>query len=401
MAKTIATQSGDANKPAFESDRRAGVVSVSIGGQELSELGYHKLLTGARIDLTDDKADYAEVTLSNLGPLITDSAIVRESNYMEVSVGYPTSGVIAATSVVVRRPVFSFKNPKTITLAGLGEESVLMRTKERRVYKGKTYAQIAKAIADKWQIEAATDETDIVLPQVIQSSETDYEFLNRIARKCGRIPYIEDHKLYFVVPGGPTGEVAIVLDDPEVYSVEVKIEGEGKAAVFASSTIDPLTGETINVVSKDLSDGLLGVEASGNIIGVDDLAARRIQYITCSGGSLTPEEAQNIVEDKANRSKFVVVAHVKMLGRQWMKPKQLVVISGIGRFEGAYMIKRVRHVVKPGGEYTAEFWAVRGWTYPVGEAAPVEPTAQTSGGSLDGGQADATNRSSSAGSASF
>jgi len=401
MGETVAAQGSEANKPAFESDRRAGMASVIIGGRELSEFGYHKLLTEVRVDLTDDKADYAEVVLRNVGPLITDSAIIRESNYMEVSVGYPTSGLVTTTSVVVRRPLFSFKNPKTITLAGLGEESVLMRIKERRVYKGKTYAQIAEAVAERWQMRSFVDETDIVLPQVVQSNETDYEFLNRIARKCGRTVYVDDHRLCFAVPGGATGEVAIMLDDPEVYSVEVRIEGEGKACIFASSTPNPLTGEVINVVSDDLSDGILGVEASANILGVDDLAARRIQYVICTGGTLTPEEAQNIVEDKTNRSKFVVVAHVKMLGRQWMKPKQLVVISGIGRFEGAYMIKRVLHTVKPGGDYTVEFWAARGWSYPVGETAPIDQKAQTSGGSLDGGQTDVTDRSSSAGSATF
>ena len=401
MAKAIATRGGEVSQAIFESDRRSGMASVRIGKTELSDLGYHELLTDVRVDLTDDKADYASVTLRNVGALITDSAIIREGNYMEVSVGYPTSGLLVAASVVVRRPTFGFKNPATITLAGLGEESALMRVKERRVYKGKTYSQIAEAVAERWQMSSFADETDIVLPQVIQSDETDYEFLSRLARKCGRLVHVNDNRLYFIIPGGPTEEIAILLDDPDVLRAEVKIEGEGKACTFASSTPDPLTGEVVSVVSGDLSDGILGVESSANVFGLDDLVARRVQHVICTGGTLTPEEAMNIVEDKANRSKFVVIAHVKMVGRQWMRPKQFVAISGIGRFEGAYMIKRVLHVIKPGGDYTVEFWAVRGWSYPVGEAAPIDHKAQTSGGSLDGGQADVTDRSSSAGSATF
>lgn len=395
MAKTAATRSSEVSKPVLEADKRVAMASVEIGGRDLAEFGYHALLAEVRVDLADDKADYVEVILRNPGPLVTDSAIIRESNFMQVAIGYPTSvdGIIATTSVAVRRPSFSFKNPMTITLAGLGEESVLMRVKERRTYNGKTYAQIAEAVAARWQMGSMVDETDLILPQVIQSNETDYEFLNRIARKCGRTVSVEDHNLNFVVGGGAKIEVGIILDSPEVYNIDIKIEGEGKACIFASSTPDPLTGEVIGVSPGDLPDGIIDVEPAAGTLGVDDLAARRINYITCFGGTLTKEEAKNIVEDRSNRSKYVVVAHVKMQGKQWMRPKQAVVISGVGRFEGAYMIKRVLHTVKPGGEYKSEFWAVRGWTYPVGEAAAIDPQAQTSGGSLDGGQADVTARS--------
>jgi phage protein D len=395
MPVTQATRECEAALTWINADKRSPTSLVYISDTNLHTSGHAKLIRRIRIELNADAANFGEIEFRSVGPSFIDDPLFLEGRFVEVYIGYMTSHVEFQTRFINRVPKIRYTDPKTLTISGLSEEVLLMRTKRRRIFKGATYAEIAKYIATSYYNYSGSglsiDATETVLPSVSQVNESDYEFLQRIARRCGRELVITGEQFSFIQPKERINALPIDLQDNEVAEVDITVLGEGKAVALSSTATDPLTGNIIWGISNRVVDGVVDREDGEGFLTVDDLASVRTKFVDSFSSFPTQAEVNRIVDDATNRSKYIVTAHVRMAGRSGLKPNQYVFVTGIGRYEGPFLTKKVIHEVV-GNVYTTELIAVRGWSYPTSTATTIGD-AQTTGGQADEGKTDVTSSS--------
>ena len=223
-----------------------------------------------------------------------------------------------------------------------------MNTDKTRTWGEVTGTYIAKKIAGEYGFRAILSTTNWVLPYEVQSNESDFHFLNRIADKVGYRFWVSGGTLYFIDP--------IVI-----------LQGSGGQAVpqyYLDKSV--LYLDTIRNFNLSIGDNIPGgAQTVRTIYGIDETtgqpfhlkasnatATSNITQITSEWPVTSRNEAQNIVDAWQGRSQFWLAATAELYGTTYVYPGKLIYLSGNqlnNEAWGYWIVSSADHVLKTSG----------------------------------------------------
>lgn len=199
-----------------------------------------------------------------------------------------------------------------------------MNTDKTRTWGQVTGTYIAKKIASEYGFRAILSQTNWVLPYEVQSNESDFHFLNRIADKVGYRFWVSGGTLYFIDP--------IVI-----------LQGSGNQAVpYYYMDKSFLYLDTVRNFNMTLGDNIPGgAQTVRTIYGIDEAtgqpfhlkasnatATTNVTQITSEWPVISRHEAQNLVDAWQGRSQFWLAATAELYGTSYVYPGKLIYLSG-------------------------------------------------------------------------
>ena len=221
--------------------------------------------------------------------------------------------------------------------------SYAMRSRRTEVYNNKTIVQIAKEFADKYNFTVSVPNDPYVYPRLVQSGESDWEFLVKVAEMSGYRVLMRGVHIDIWDPFATFGRIATT----PLYAMSgnegslnaasgqvIKFHGiVGAVTPFSAKvpdTIHALVGGDIATLSLDVSTGLGSAVQS---IFADEVASNA-DSIEMAKATLTGR----------SRQKFPYTAHVDVVGDPSISPGMLVRIDRYNSaLDGIWLVKAVRH----------------------------------------------------------
>lgn len=223
-----------------------------------------------------------------------------------------------------------------------------MNTDKTRTWGQVTGTYIAKKIASEYGFRSVLSSTTWVLPYEVQSNESDFHFMNRIADKTGYRFWVSGGTLYFIDPivvlegSGSQGVPKFYMDKSHLYLDTMRD--------FDMSLGDNIPGGTQSVRQ------IYGInEATGQpfLVKASNAAVTtNINQITSEWPVSSVNEAQNLVNAWQGRSQFWLAATAEFYGTSYVYPGKLVYLSGNqlnNEAWGYWIVSSADHVLMTSG----------------------------------------------------
>jgi len=293
--------------------------------------------------------------------------VMHQSRYLlgkEITINYHQYGKIQQSFFGIIDDVKDKRNGTgygDIVLKGKSPTLLLHNGKKHRSFTGKTLKQIVEIINERQQSYAKVHVCDWhnakgkILPFVVQYNESDYEFLQRLAKIHGEYFYYNGEKLIFGNDVQPTVEIG---EGNELDALDLRIQL--KPQFFDYRSYDDASAENIDKSTDSV--GRFSFQDKGNMMQVVALnQAEKVftekpkAYFEGIGvGTRTNHELEEAV--KKEREKRQNVMTVKGRSRNpSLKIGSHAELSDInGKAMETYRILEIKHYHEP-GEYYNEF----------------------------------------------
>ncbi len=288
----------------------------------------------------------------------SDSPLFAVGNQMEIWLGYVGDlHKVMLAEITSLEPVFTTDQPPLLMVRGYDLRHRLARGRKTRTFAKMKDSAIASQIAREAGLGTQVDDTKVTHEYVIQSNQSDWEFLQRRASLIGYEIYVREKVLYFRWPPSaaqPADKLSLGEDitefSPRLTSLtqasEVAVRGwsvkEKKAVVGTMRTAPDPGGRPSGSATARRAFGAASVAILGqparNLAEADSIAQGQFAAM-----------ASTYVEGD-------VVAH----GRPQLQAGTVVDIAGAGQaFSGPYYITSVTHMVTPEHGYHTSFTVQR------------------------------------------
>lgn len=363
---------------------------------------------------------------------LLDSTLIEKDSVLAVRWGYAATGQFAPwTRVVQLQPSVEFGMDVSISLNGQGFGWVAQRTSTDMTWDAKTPQQVVEEIAEKYNLdvvgpdgEALADVTEqfkTARKTIVQHGFNDWQFMRVLCLECGVEMWIEGERLYLAplstlasrapartfvyIPGaqrgdglkgvrGTFGNGVYPLSEFRIRTPSLWLPGAARGQ--AGGDIREDTKEPFDFQAT-LDQSLVPVSGPKVPTPMDP---GRVGAASESGDSPAPPTDRNYVEVRQESGKIVhpntrlegsAEAHQAELDRRNLPNitaeattpgipsihpgEQVLVRTGVRRFDGTYMITKVTHTIGNGGYDTNYELAKAG--YPDLAPMPTHPGAQS------------------------
>lgn len=325
------------------------------------------LLTDAYVDDSQRLPDMFVLRFRDIGRTVVDKSGATIGAQVTISV--QTGDVQAAVPLMageVTAIEAEFDSAGTFTLIrGYDPAHRLFHGRQTAAYTQVTASDIVTTVAQRAGLTAGRiGATSTVYDQVSQGGQTDWEFLQSLAREEGRELTVRDGQVNFLPPeqassapspGGPGGREplaltlgsdllrlrAVVTSAQQVKEVEVR--GWDVKTKRALSAIEPATTDTIQL--PDIDAQTLADTFGGRTYVSTDVPYGTQSEVDAVAKSLAGEVAGT----------FATVEAV-IRGNPELAANRAVTLTGLGSpFDGKYTVTSTRHRFDAGTGYTTTF----------------------------------------------
>lgn len=308
-------------------------------------------------------------TAIELGGFVIGSLISVEADLTSSAVGEPwilSMGQI--TGLEVRLDHYG----RLTVVHGLDMSHQMMRGRQTMAYPMMDYSEIAAALAAEAGLVPVVEPTGIINMVTSQASQTNWDFLQQLARESNRLCYVRQGTLYFTMPGTPpipTGLLSPVPPPPT--SMTPLMPGQllfGSNLSRISSTIraSEQVG-TVIVPGVDLEEPdvpFIGVAPPNTEVMENLVQPIEVGTLVEADDAMfvyadVPFDQESAVESAAESfAERIGSAYTEIdgeaVGCGWLTAGINVAIGGTGlTFDGIYMVTSARHIIKD--TYRTEF----------------------------------------------
>lgn len=263
---------------------------------------------------------------------------------------------------------FPSSGAPTLEVRGMNILHQLRQKQKMGVWEGKTFSEIAKAIAAPYDLPVRVEKgaSESPLPYVAQQNQYDLDFLLSLARRCGYVLFVEEGDQDAQDPQMKKRRLYFGLSN-------ARRDAAYELAWGASLINFKPTLTTANQVSsvKVKSNNRATKTAIAETATIDDQQINRDLYRLLTGPNSREEEVVDVpvnTEQEAReraaailqgRLKTMVTATGTCIGLPNLRAGQFIRISKLGaRLSGNYFITATTHTINDSG-YTTSFDARR------------------------------------------
>lgn len=246
-----------------------------------------------------------------------------------------------------------FGNYSTITVRGYDRLHRLRFGRKRRTFTEVKESDIASTIASDAGLTPSADDSGTTLPYVLQSNESDFDFLRSRAARIGYELMVDDKTLYFrkSKESETAGLTLAYGQDLDTFSVRLTVLTEG-------STVDVRGWDVIgnqeivaSATSGDETTKMDGKE-SGFALSESSIAASTTARIEDS--IIDATHAEQIAKGHYNALlKDFISGDGRCSGNNAIRAGKTIKVTGIGtRFSGTYYVTSTTHTFNKEGYHT-------------------------------------------------
>jgi phage protein D len=247
--------------------------------------------------------------------------------------------------ITALEPDFSAVGLSTMTLRGYDKSHRLHRGRQTRTFEQKTDSQLAQTIAGEAGLSANVDATSVTYEYVLQSNQTNMEFLRSRAERNGYQVFAADGNLYFKKGDFTLGDGPTLTFMENLFSFHPCYTAGHQADKMTVRSWDPKQKQAIS--SQKTPNAALNQGGYGKTGGAEASSAfGSAEEVIVDRPVSSPEEATAWATGLSNDiSREFVQAEGVCDGDPRVKAGWSVTIAGVGsRFSGKYFVTSATHI---------------------------------------------------------
>jgi uncharacterized protein len=238
----------------------------------------------------------------------------------------------------------------TVEIRGVDASYHMNQEEKTRIWRGKTYEDIASDIFDDYQFKKfiADPPASGEVPLQVAQRSTDHRFMRELARRRGYEFYVLGGNAYFRpadLTTQPQKLIAVNFGEESNCS-NLQIEADGTAPTQASvAYFDALEGEARTDPQTESSLPALGTKLLSSLRGQVNMPQGT--RIARGMGFSSPAQADEYAAGMLRRNGWWVNANGSLNGLRYghvLRSRKLVTVKGVGpNYNGNYYVRKVRH----------------------------------------------------------
>ena len=295
--------------------------------------------------------------------LADDATLFKIGADIEISVdnnpasGSTASGVVFKGVVAALEPVFAGMDISRFVVRAYDRLHLLHRGASSKTFQQQKDSDIVRTIASAAGLSATVSDTRVVHQHVFRDDQSDFDFIQRLARRNGFVAVADGTTLNFKKP-----------DDLGHADVEVAL-GEGlmefRPALTLVGQVDEVAIGGWDRVNKQAVNGnATSAKFQPNETGVTSRGFALLRSAHSAGKlhltEVAPDQARADAEAGAVFDRLAandLIAEGIAFGDPRIKPGGKVKVSNLGtRFSGKYFVTRVLHTYDPVTGFNTTFW---------------------------------------------
>jgi len=272
--------------------------------------------------------------------------------------------------VVSLDPVFG-AGGCALTVRAYDRAHLLHRSRKVRTFQNQTATDIVKRIVQDSGLTFEGEPSGEPYEFLQQENETDWDFIWRLAERCGFEFVIEDHLAYFRKPGRAA---PVELEWPDsLTSFRPRLTSVQQVEMVSLFAHDPKTKETIvSQATTPEQIAEIGIDRA-QVTDPFDRASIHVATEPVKSRNEGNAVAQALLDKLANG---YIAAEGSGPGNPKIKAGVMVEVKGVGRsFSGTYRVASSTHLLRGGSSYETQFANSPAHTIlgAVGAAGPSQP----------------------------
>jgi len=258
--------------------------------------------------------------------------------------------------VTALEPDYPVGSAPTLTVRGYDRAHRLHRGKKTRTFLQMTDSDLASRIAQESGLRTDVASTSEVHEYVIQSNQTDFEFLDERARRIGFDLYVDDRTLVFKEPESQGAPIELEWGD-KLRSFRPRLTTSSQVKEVIVKSWDPRQKrEIVGRATRGRGAPSIGERASGG---------EAAEQAFGSAGTLvivdrpvhTQAEADTLAQSIADQiAGSFIQANGSCRGEPRLRAGTAIQLTALGaRFSGEYTVTNSTHVYSPEQGYVTNF----------------------------------------------
>ena len=314
-------------------------------------LQFMKELTYA--DYEEGQSDELEIFLNDDKHLFKNAWYPTKGDTLDCSISLDDK-VLDCGTFTIDEPEFSgAPDGHSVTIKGLATGiSIDVRTSKTKRYTGKTLKQIAQEMGKEKGLTVVGEDADIYVGEQVQARETDLAFLRRLSDQFGFIFKITGKTLVFTsVTSLNSTEPIMELGFEDIRNYTFKDSSNRKYKACTVTYYAPSSKKLLKYTAKSKEENTS-----------EDVLKLNLKLPSLS-------EAKRIAESMLTKNKVVSASITLKLPNPEATAGVNIKITGFGKFDGIYHVKKSVHTVDNEGFYTTSVEIERISPLPSGEGA--------------------------------
>lgn len=291
----------------------------------------------------------------------SDLALFAVGNDVEIWLGYVDDlHKVMTAEITSLEPTFAADQIPQLTVRGYDYRHRLARGRRTCTFSKMKDSAIAQKVAQGAGLRAQVKDSKFTLPYVVQSNQTDWEFLQSRASRIGYELYVKEKILYFQPPQMTTQASLKLSLAEELIEFSPRLSSLHQVGEVAVRGWNVQTKQVIAAkagVGQEFST--MGGKASGP--RATNRAFGKSSAATVDLAVHSKAEADQIALGQFNE---MAMAYIQGEGRCYGLPQlnagAVVDIQGAGKnFSGAYYVRSVTHSLTPEQGYRTSFTVQR------------------------------------------
>ncbi len=290
-----------------------------------------------------------------------DDTLFAIGGAVEIKLGYgDTLDSLLVGEITGLEPMFSRGAEPRLVVRGYDRRHRLQRGRKTRSFVQRTDSDIASTLAQDAGLTADVIDTQVVHDYLLQTNQTDMEFLQTRARLIKYELLVEDKTLHFRPLQNDRGEVMTISPEDDLLEFFPRLSTVGQLTALEIRGWSPKDKAALvgNAAAGD-EDSTMGGQDSGAALAASAFGDAPV--LISDLPVLSQAEADQLAKAGFNRSVLRLIrGDALCVGRTDLRPGRVVKIDGIGtRFGGPYYVKATEHRYTPRDAYQTRFVAWR------------------------------------------
>jgi len=354
-------------EPALQKERDAPSFKILVRGNELPAEAALDILD-VRVSSYVEGASMFTITFNNRNSETqefkwSDGDLLAEGSEVEVQIGFIDALKSVITGdITALEPEFHESEAPTLKVHGYDLLHRFRRGRKTRSFTNMKDSQIAEQIARDLQLRAQAEDTQVTHEYVLQSNQTDIDFLLERARLIHYELIVKDKTLQFRKAGPDTGKLVTLEYGMSLKSFYPRLSTMQQVSEVIVQGWNPKTKQAIIGRARQ---GDETTKMSGSQLGVaiSEKAFSKTQVFIVDKPIFTEGEAVQIAKGKFNDMALMFITGEGVtIGDTNIRAGGVIELKGLGkRFSGLYYVMSATHIVDRSG-YTTRFTISRNAT---------------------------------------
>lgn len=322
---------------------------IKVDGQNAPS-GFQDSLLEVVVDQSLKLPGMFTVELQDAGLEWVDSSLLDLGKSVEIKVSQSGEGgneedTLIKGEITSLEPNFSARGDTTVLVRGYDKSHRLHRGRKTRTFLKQTDSDVARTVASESGLSVEVDATGVRHEYLLQSNQTNMEFLQERALRIGYQVFVADDKLYFKKGDADLGAGPELSRDQNLLSFRPVWSSSGQADKVKVLGWDPKQKTVITAEDSPnsrLNQGGMtqtGAAAANSAFGA-------AEAIVVDLPVFSTDEAKAIATGLSHDvARGFVSAEGVAIGDPRIKAGHTVSVMGLGtRFNGSYYVTSATHV---------------------------------------------------------